>query len=1599
MEAKGDSPQEPKDASTNPPSKLVSHPALPRFSTSTVPLLKKPLPSQISIVASSLPDQSQIDSTRDQRSAALNISLKTNLLKHLRATSFKGDSLIDSPSCNSAVPFPRKLRIKTADLNRSNSSPSPPTSRPYSMYGNICSEPLPETVPPDKKFDSSNSSHALSSPMSPNPPPKPVPLLSKITEEKKPSIRLGNGDGDLRFGKQRRGSHGLSSLAVQSLSNLAKKRAAFASREGSPVFFEKGRINYAEPSELGSFSTCQGSFQTSTGGMSEESLLTSESSTNSDGKDLSPSSERPRKLFDPFKAKLDIALSSLDLNQLTPSTDAVRGLNAVETAKSHSNLSSPTYFPTAFRQRRNSRGKPTRHNSAQLMAGHRSSSISRGESTPSSVNASDVEDSEGQESDLPTYGRHKSGTQSRTLPELEYEDSVNGLDPTECNLPLGDLRQKLLEEIQLAEQAAHAEIRSTLLQWYRVQGILGQECTLSCIQGLCQHPQDEDAALNIEEVKVRGLQPLPQVIRIPSRRNSRLDKRNRKVLKFSLHSNSWPPTYLVSSQTLLLNDIHNVAHRILDTNVEEMISSEVCTEIIIQLQKMQLEQRRMTVGNAAAEVLLSKLVFEFSPVCRLLEGFKEFENGQREALLYESQHGLTAPPSPSPLRHSYSFNSEDYCGARVPLISPHSEVSGSTPVGSPERGSNLSQLFGRDKARAQGRSTHDAGGVTLIHPPSEASNAPLIGNKLHPISNVTSEHSHEPSEFKRNTLVLGPELTASIPPHASHSKPFPTPRRKSELSPLKSEVITSDTDSAPPQPLPRPHSLSLMGSTSAISPVAVKRGKSHSRGTRSVAGIFRNLGLLPGKPQDSLASEASPSPSSGTSPMVSPAVQRLSNSHHRSQSADSALIKRHATSSPHMSSSPLSLPLLAEPSGGSPGAKTSIVCRLCEESIDSQHFDEHSHQCLVSQNYAMEMKAHRSLLTRLIQQLENHRSCLLRRPASGDPLGVRRCEAVLRLLHKTVEFESKSTDVLPSKARRYTARVQELLATNSSQGDDADIRTCAEQFLTLLPNLVETITTYRQQSRLGPHPLSSTPAKPSPGTSPRDSLFERSFFSKRRHRASSSATSSVSPSETDSPSAPRKLVSLLMGMLKRNGRRAYESPGVSPREEGASARASSTILRKPHIPSIEDFEIIKPISRGAFGRVYLARKKATQDLFAIKVIRKDDMIRKNMVRQVMTERRVMSLASTAYVVSMFFAFHSRNYLYLVMEYMIGGDLSSLLQGFGCFDEAMARFYIGETVLALKYLHSNSIIHRDLKPDNILIDAAGHTKLTDFGLSRISIQEPERNGLARAKPKSKHRKLASSSTPKPAPQPPAPPTSRRQLSNRALLGTPDYLAPELLLGIGHDASVDWWALGVCLFEFLCGYPPFTDETPEAIFNNILNLKIQWPEDHELSPEAVDLILGLLEPDPSQRLSEAGIFGHPFFNGMDWDTFSLGEAPFKPNPEDRLDTSYFELRNLRPDIVRHRLEDGDRFEADLLTECSSSLPDQAATPLVSPPPASARPTSPSDPSKDDCALSPEDDFESFEYKNLALLSEYNKEMSNVTRWLQSVSPASPTHPPPP
>lgn len=353
--------------------------------------------------------------------------------------------------------------------------------------------------------------------------------------------------------------------------------------------------------------------------------------------------------------------------------------------------------------------------------------------------------------------------------------------------------------------------------------------------------------------------------------------------------------------------------------------------------------------------------------------------------------------------------------------------------------------------------------------------------------------------------------------------------------------------------------------------------------------------------------------------------------------------------------------------------------------------------------------------------------------------------------------------------------------------------------------------------------------------------------------------------------------------------------------------ASPVVSRNKNVkhvaPRVQDFEILKPVSRGAFGRVYLAKKNRTGDLYAIKVLKKSDMVRKNMVNHVIVERNILAQTQNPFLVKLFYAFQSEINLYLVMEFCLGGDVGAVLKRMQCFEESMAKIYIAETVLALEYLHSLNIVHRDLKPENLLINAEGHLKLTDFGLSRIGVIEEEQRIEEQGEEKSAasdSKTMMKNDSDDGINGSGKRSGSQKRSSKNKVVGTPDYLSPEILLGAGHEFPVDYWALGVILFEFLTGVPPFNDETPEQIFQNILNRDIPWPSPEEMSDNARDLIHQLLNPDPASRLGSRGvneIKEHPFFTGINWNTLLEHplDAAFIPKAVDLNDTSNFVDRN--------------------------------------------------------------------------------------------------------
>uniref|UniRef100_A0A8C9TNJ2 non-specific serine/threonine protein kinase n=1 Tax=Scleropages formosus TaxID=113540 RepID=A0A8C9TNJ2_SCLFO len=327
-------------------------------------------------------------------------------------------------------------------------------------------------------------------------------------------------------------------------------------------------------------------------------------------------------------------------------------------------------------------------------------------------------------------------------------------------------------------------------------------------------------------------------------------------------------------------------------------------------------------------------------------------------------------------------------------------------------------------------------------------------------------------------------------------------------------------------------------------------------------------------------------------------------------------------------------------------------------------------------------------------------------------------------------------------------------------------------------------------------------------------------------------------------------------------------------------RSACTPPRRKPLES--DFETIKLISNGAYGAVYLVRHRETRQRFAMKKINRQNLILRNQIQQVFVERDILTFAENPFVVSMFCSFETRRHLCMVMEYVEGGDCATLLKNMGPLPVDMARLYFAETVLALEYLHNYGIVHRDLKPDNLLITSMGHIKLTDFGLSKIGLMNMTTN-------------LYEGHIEK----------DTREFLDKQVCGTPEYIAPEVILRQGYGKPVDWWAMGVILYEFLVGCVPFFGDTPEELFGQVVSDDIIWPEgDDALPADAQDLITRLLKQSPLERLgtgiscfSMSEVKQHLFFFGLDWNGLLRQKAEFIPQLESEEDTSYFDTRTER------------------------------------------------------------------------------------------------------
>ncbi|XP_030798701.1 myotonin-protein kinase isoform X7 [Rhinopithecus roxellana] len=301
----------------------------------------------------------------------------------------------------------------------------------------------------------------------------------------------------------------------------------------------------------------------------------------------------------------------------------------------------------------------------------------------------------------------------------------------------------------------------------------------------------------------------------------------------------------------------------------------------------------------------------------------------------------------------------------------------------------------------------------------------------------------------------------------------------------------------------------------------------------------------------------------------------------------------------------------------------------------------------------------------------------------------------------------------------------------------------------------------------------------------------------------------------------------------------------------------------------DDFEILKVIGRGAFSEVAVVKMKQTGQVYAMKIMNKWDMLKRGEVSCFREERDVLVNGDRRWITQLHFAFQDENYLYLVMEYYVGGDLLTLLSKFGeRIPAEMARFYLAEIVMAIDSVHRLGYVHRDIKPDNILLDRCGHIRLADFG-SCLKLQA---DGTVRS---------------------------------LVAVGTPDYLSPEILQAVGggpgtgsYGPECDWWALGVFAYEMFYGQTPFYADSTAETYGKIVHYKehLSLPlTDEGVPEEAQDLILRLLCP-PETRLGRGGAGDfrtHPFFFGLDWDGLRDSMPPFTPDFEGATDTCNFDL----------------------------------------------------------------------------------------------------------
>lgn len=363
-----------------------------------------------------------------------------------------------------------------------------------------------------------------------------------------------------------------------------------------------------------------------------------------------------------------------------------------------------------------------------------------------------------------------------------------------------------------------------------------------------------------------------------------------------------------------------------------------------------------------------------------------------------------------------------------------------------------------------------------------------------------------------------------------------------------------------------------------------------------------------------------------------------------------------------------------------------------------------------------------------------------------------------------------------------------------------------------------------------------------------------------------------------------------------------------------------------------DFQILTQVGQGGYGQVFLAQKKDTKEVCALKVMSKKLLFKLDEVRHVLTERDILTTAKSQWLVRLLYSFQDDKNIYLAMvsshlslsshaltnttqEYVPGGDFRTLLNNTGVLSNRHARFYIAEMFCSVDALHQLGYIHRDLKPENFLVDSSGHVKLTDFGLAA--------GMLAPAKIESMRIRLEKASE---TSVPFGKPMDQRTVAERrdeyrsmrdndanyakSIVGSPDYMAPEVLRGEEYDFTVDYWSLGCMLFEALTGFPPFAGATPDETWRNLKHWKEVlkrpvWEDPNYFLSNRTWTFITTCINARSKRFSNIGdIRAHQYFAEVDWDALRETKAPFVPELDSETDAGYFDDFSNEADMAKYK-----------------------------------------------------------------------------------------------